>query len=149
MTIFHFQPLTVIFFFPSYSSHLVESLTLDSSRFSYVGVALSREHAIPWIAHIKKLLWHSCLYLDQVSPEFAPDSRSLLLHLRTLVAFTSTTSWALLKAPNMERLIPGMNQLCANVMGHLFSKGFYKTLQVQYFFSIVLYFSAVICMFYR
>jgi ubiquitin-protein ligase E3 B len=71
------------------------------------------------------------MYLEHLTPEFAADSRSMLLHLRTLVSFTSTSSWALLKTPTMERLVPGMNQLCANVMGHLFSKGFYKVLQVS------------------
>ncbi|KAF4523556.1 hypothetical protein B566_EDAN012004 [Ephemera danica] len=70
--------------FEKLCSLLVESLTLDSVRYSYVGVALSREHAIPWIAHIKKLLWRSCLYLDQLSPDIGPDARSLLLHLRVL-----------------------------------------------------------------
>jgi len=114
-------------------SILVDRLGEEKSQLSYIGVALNREHSIYWIAHIKKLLWICCLYLDNLSPELAADSRSMLLFLRTLVAFTSTSNWVLLKAPAMEKLKLGMNKLCANIIGDLVTKGFLNTLKVTYF----------------
>jgi ubiquitin-protein ligase E3 B len=104
----------------------------EKSHLSYIGVALNREHSIYWIAHIKKLLWICCLYLNSLSPELAADSRCMLLYLRTLVSFTSTTNWALLKVPAMEKLKAGMNKLCANIMGDLVTRGFLTTMKVNY-----------------
>ncbi|XP_065343486.1 ubiquitin-protein ligase E3B [Cloeon dipterum] len=110
-------------------SLLVDSLQEEKAHLSYIGVALNREHSIYWIAHIKKLLWICCQYLEDVSPELSADARSLLMYLRTLIAFTSTSTWAMLKTPAMEKLKPGMNKLCANIIGDLVTKGFLATLK--------------------
>ncbi|PNF41016.1 hypothetical protein B7P43_G08820 [Cryptotermes secundus] len=109
--------------------YLVSSLESSSIKLSYVGVALNKEYAIAWIAHVKDVLWKCCCYLDELRPEFLTDMRVILLYLRTLVTFTSTNTWNLLRAKHMEVLKPGLNQLCANVLGHLFTKGFYLTLK--------------------
>lgn len=109
--------------------YLVSSLESSSIKLSYVGVAFNKEHAIAWIAHVKDILWKCCCYLDELRPEFLTDMRVILLYLRTLVTFTSTNTWNLLRAKHMEVLKPGLNQLCANVLGHLFTKGFYLTLK--------------------
>ncbi|XP_046391174.1 ubiquitin-protein ligase E3B [Ischnura elegans] len=120
--------------------YLIFSLESDSARFSYVGVVLSKEHAKAWIAHIKTLLASGCCeYLSKLRPELSADARSSLLMLHTLVSFTSTASWVLFQTPSsigatatnaaMVALRPGMNQLCANIMGHLFANGFYATLK--------------------
>lgn len=93
-------------------------------------MSLNKEYSLAWISHIKDVLWICCKYLDDLRPEFPMDMCTILLYLHTLVAFTSTNTWALLKAKHMEVLKPGMNQLCANVMGHLFTKGFYLALKV-------------------
>lgn len=108
----------------------MSSLESDSIKLSYIGVALSKEHAIAWISHVKDILWKCCDYLDDLRPEFPADMRTILLYLHTLVTFTSTSTWILLRAKHMEMLKPGLNQLCANIMGHLFTKGFYLTLKV-------------------
>ncbi|XP_059481924.1 ubiquitin-protein ligase E3B [Neocloeon triangulifer] len=108
---------------------LVDSLAEDKAQLSYIGVALNREHSIYWISHIKKLLWMCCQYMEGLSPELAADSRSLLLFLRTLVSFTSITTWAILRSPAMEKLNPGMNKLCANIIGDLVNRGFLTTLK--------------------
>jgi ubiquitin-protein ligase E3 B len=110
--------------------YLVSSLESDSIKLSYIGVALNKEHAIAWIAHMKDILWKCCCYLDELQPEFQADMRTILLYLHTLVAFTSTNTWILLRAKHMEVLKPGLNQLCANMMGHLITKGFYVILKV-------------------
>lgn len=110
--------------------YLVSSLESDSIKLSYIGVALNKEHAIAWIAHVKDILWKCCCYLDGLRPEFPADMRAILLYLHTLVAFTATNTWILLRAKHMEVLKTGLNQLCANMMGHLVTKGFYVILKV-------------------
>ena len=110
--------------------YLVSSLESDSIKLSYIGVALNKEHAIAWIAHVKDILWKCCCYLDELRPEFQADMRAILLYLHTLVAFTATNTWILLRAKHMEVLKTGLNQLCANMMGHLVTNGFYVILKV-------------------
>ena len=110
--------------------YLVATLDSDSPKFSYVGVALNKENVIRWISHMNDILWKCCEYLDDLKPEFASDMKSIVLYLHILVSFTSTNTWAVLKHKNMEVLRSGMNQLCANLMGQLFHKGFYLTLKV-------------------
>nr|CAH7724445.1 unnamed protein product [Callosobruchus chinensis] len=109
--------------------YLIISLESDSPKYSYVGVALSKEHVIRWISHMNDILWKCCEYLIDLKPEFANDMKSIVLYLHMLVSFTSTNTWTVLKNKNMEMLKPGMNQLCANLMGQLFHKGFYPILK--------------------
>ncbi|PSN54423.1 Ubiquitin-protein ligase E3B [Blattella germanica] len=109
--------------------YLVASLESDSIKLSYIGVGLNKEYALSWIPHMKDILWKCCCYLDGLRPEFPSDMRTILLYLHTLVAFTSTNTWIILRAKHMEVLKPGLNQLCANIMGHLFTKGFYHHLK--------------------
>nr|CAD7402699.1 unnamed protein product [Timema cristinae] len=109
--------------------YLVGTLESDSIKVSYIGVALNKEHALTWISHMKDILWKCCEYLNDLRPESAAEMRVVLLYLHTLVAFTSTNTWTVLKTKHMELLKPGLNQLCANIMGYLFTKGFYLTLK--------------------
>ncbi|CAG9759771.1 unnamed protein product [Ceutorhynchus assimilis] len=109
--------------------YLVASLDCDSPKFSYVGVALNKEHVIKWISHMNNLLWKCCEYLDELKTELATNMKLIVLYLHMLVSFTSTNTWMVLKNKNMEVLRSGMNQLCANLMGQLFHKGFYLVLK--------------------
>jgi ubiquitin-protein ligase E3 B len=109
--------------------YLVNTLEYESPKFSYVGVALSKEHVIRWISHMNDILWKCCEYLNDLKPEFAGDMKLIVLYLHVLVSFTSTSNWIVLKNKNMEVLKSGMNQLCANLMGQLFHKGFYLVLK--------------------
>ncbi|KAF2900658.1 hypothetical protein ILUMI_05537 [Ignelater luminosus] len=109
--------------------YLIASLESDSPKISYVGVALNKEHVMQWISHINDVLWKCCDYLEELKPEYASDMKNVLLYLHILVSFTSTTTWVVLKNKNMEILKSGMNQLCANIMGQLFHKGFYLVLK--------------------
>lgn len=111
--------------------YLIASLESDSPKMSYVGVALNKEHVMQWISHINDVLWKCCDYLEELKPEYASDMKNVLLYLHILVSFTSTTTWVVLKNKNMEILKSGMNQLCANIMGQLFHKGFYLVLKVM------------------
>ena len=101
------------------SRYLISSLECESARFSYVGIALNKEHALQWIAHMKVVLTRCLTYLKTFKLERAADNRSIMLLLHTLVAFTSTSTWAVVRTKLVEPLRPGLNQLCANIMGHL------------------------------
>lgn len=94
-------------------------------------MALNKDYVLQWISHMNDILWKCCEYLDDLKPEYASDMKSILLYLHVLVSFTSTNTWAVLKHKNMEVLKSGTNQLCANLMGKLFHRGFYLTLKVQ------------------
>ncbi|PZC84657.1 hypothetical protein B5X24_HaOG204205 [Helicoverpa armigera] len=115
--------------FEKLCKYIVNSLHSESVKTSYVGVFLNKEYSLRWIAHIKDLLYKCCLYLEELKPESPIDMQSILIHLHTLVAFTANNTWALTRLKNFEKLRGGMTQLCANVMGSLFHKGYYLTLK--------------------
>lgn len=108
----------------------MQSLDSDSPKVSYVGVALNKDHYISWISQMKKVLNHCLASLDDLRPERPADHKSILLRLHTLVSFTSAGTWAIQKMKGMDQLKTGMNQLCANIMGHLVSNGFYPIMKV-------------------
>lgn len=87
--------------------------------------------SLRWIAHIKDLLYKCTQYLEELKLESPLDMQSILTHLHTLLAFTATNTWALTRLKNFEKLRGGMNQLCANIMGSLFHRGYYLTLKVS------------------
>lgn len=115
--------------FKNICMQLVASMEVDSTKHCYVTVTLNKQHAVQSIWQIKVLLWQCCCYLKQLKPESPNDTKSIMLHLRTLVTFTSTNTWKILTSKSNESLKPVMNQLCANIMGHLVSLGLYVALQ--------------------
>lgn len=116
--------------FSNLCRYLTLTLESESPKINYVGVSLNKDYAVTWICHMKEILWKCCEYLEDLQPEFKCDIKIILLFLHTLVSFTSTSTWCLLKSKNMEMLKSGMNQLCANILGYLFHRGFYLILQV-------------------
>ncbi|CAH0406320.1 unnamed protein product [Chilo suppressalis] len=115
--------------FEKLCKYIVQSLHSESVKLSYVGVFLNKEYSLRWISHIKDLLYKCCLYLEVLKLESPIDMQSILVHLHTLVALTATNTWALTRLKNFEKLRGGMMQLCANIMGSLFHKGYYLTLK--------------------
>ncbi|XP_066590975.1 ubiquitin-protein ligase E3B [Prorops nasuta] len=110
--------------------YLVSTLSSESLKTSYVGIALNKDHYISWISQMKIVLLHCLTGLENLKPERISDHKSILLRLHTLVSFTSPGTWAIQRVKGMEKLKAGMNQLCANVMGHLVNNGFYPIMQV-------------------
>ncbi|XP_048479517.1 ubiquitin-protein ligase E3B isoform X3 [Plutella xylostella] len=115
--------------FEKLCKYIVQSLLCESVKMSYVGVFLNKEYSLRWIAHVKSLLYKCCLYLEDLKPESPLDMQSILTHLHTLVALTATNTWALTRQKNFEKLRGGVTQLCANIMGSLFHRGYYLTLK--------------------
>uniref|UniRef100_A0A8D9F2A3 HECT-type E3 ubiquitin transferase n=1 Tax=Cacopsylla melanoneura TaxID=428564 RepID=A0A8D9F2A3_9HEMI len=106
--------------------YINSSLDSKSSSHSYIGVFFVKEYTQSWIGHIKTLLWTCCLYLSDIKVDYS-DMKQVLVLLHTLVSFTSTNTWALLKTNNT--MLISLDQLCNNFMGHLYSKGFYSVLK--------------------
>nr|XP_026489897.1 ubiquitin-protein ligase E3B [Vanessa tameamea] len=115
--------------FEKLCKYIVQSLHSESVKISYVGVFLNKEYSLRWISHIKDLLYKCCQFLEELKPESPIDMQGILIHLHTLLAFTATNTWALTRLKNFEKLRGGMTQLCANVMGSLFHRGYYLTLK--------------------
>ncbi|XP_012282275.1 ubiquitin-protein ligase E3B isoform X2 [Orussus abietinus] len=110
--------------------YLVRTLESESPKLSYVSLALNKDYYILWIAQMKSILHHCLVSLDNLRPERLGDHKSILLRLHTLVSFTSAGTWAIQRVKGMGKLKAGMNQLCANIMGHLVNNGFYPIIQV-------------------
>lgn len=115
--------------------YLIRSVeTSDSAKFSYVGVALNKKHSLDWIRHIKIFLGRCCDCLELLKPESHVDSVSLALQLHTLIVFTSPNTWLLLQRnKQLTPLLPGMNQMCSNILGALVKRGFFATLKTVLF----------------
>lgn len=108
---------------------LIATLDIETPKYSYIGVFLNKELSLEWIRHIKALLYKVCVVLQQLRPEIYRDSLQLATYLHCLVAFTSTSTWALLRSKSLQSLKQGMQQLCCNIMGDLVQKGFFLTLR--------------------
>lgn len=87
---------------------------------------------------MKTLLLYCLTGLENLKPERICDHKSIHLRLHTLVSFTSPGTWVILKVGGMEKLRAGINQLCANIMGHLVNNGFYPIMQVIILLILVL-----------
>jgi len=110
--------------------YILASLGSSSPKSSYVSVALARETAVLWIAHLRRLLALCSCRLDTLRLDAsAATGRELATLLRMLVAFTSTAGWNILKLKAMEPLRPGMSRLCENFLGHLVTCGLYGHLR--------------------
>ncbi|XP_076627960.1 ubiquitin-protein ligase E3B isoform X2 [Colletes latitarsis] len=109
--------------------YLVWTLDSESPETSYVGLVLNKDHYKSWIMQMKTLLLYCLTGLENLKPERVCDHISIHLRLHMLVSFTSSRTWAILKVGGMEKLRVGMNQLCANIMGHLVNNGFYPIMQ--------------------
>lgn len=113
--------------------HLVKSLESTSKNLSYVGLVLTKQFAIQWVAHIKALLIVCCRVLEKLSPEFPADMKALLIYLHTLVSFTGTKTWAILNNSKNEVVVAGMNIICNTIVEHLVARGFMSCLKVSLF----------------
>lgn len=111
--------------------YLVRSLASDSPIFSYIGVALNRDRYNCWILQLKKILCLCLSELKDLHVNVPSDYKSILLRLQTLVSFTSTGTWSIMRIPEMQKLEVGMNRLCANIIGYLINNDFFSIMQVR------------------
>ncbi|XP_067137441.1 ubiquitin-protein ligase E3B isoform X2 [Centruroides vittatus] len=116
--------------FETVCRYVITSMDNNSLQQSYISVALNKEEAVLWIQQIKALLWQCCIYLKHLKPECPQDTKPLMLYLHMLVTFTNANTWKMFKDWQGDALKIAMNQLCANIMSYLVTKGMYANLQI-------------------
>ncbi|XP_023230770.1 ubiquitin-protein ligase E3B-like [Centruroides sculpturatus] len=116
--------------FETVCRYVITSMDNNSLQQSYISVALNKEEAVLWIQQIKALLWQCCIYLKHLKPECPQDTKPLMLYLHMLVTFTNANTWKVFKDWQGDALKIAMNQLCANIMSYLVTKGMYANLQI-------------------
>ncbi|KAH8301101.1 hypothetical protein KR018_001796 [Drosophila ironensis] len=107
-----------------------KAMEAENTKLSYAALCLHKERGLPWIAHVKLLLGNCLHLLPELKPENHADSLSLALFLHTLVVFTAPKSWAILRNPQFEKLLPAMQKVCCNIQGHLVQHDFYRTMRL-------------------
>lgn len=109
--------------------YIVKSLDSDNPKLSYIGVFLIKAHSVAWIHHIKQLASAVCkslVNLSTDSPSYHKRSAFLVL---TLISFTSTSTWRIVRNKAMLNLAPHMTQICHTVSGHLVQDGLLPNLR--------------------
>ncbi|KAI0213900.1 Ubiquitin-protein ligase E3B [Lamellibrachia satsuma] len=110
--------------------YILLSMNADNIKYSYVSLALSKDHVLAWIQQLKSVLLHCCSYFKILKPELPRDMKMITTCLHMLIMFTSAAKWKIVRGKAGELLRPGLNQLCNNVMGYLNTQGFYPALQI-------------------
>jgi len=106
-------------------------LECDAIKRSYISVALTSEHAVNWISHVKEILSICLTYLTKLQPKSLDDSSFLHTLLHMIVSFTSTSRWCAIHSNNsLQGLKPGLERLTENLIAHLLNKNVFNTMQV-------------------
>jgi hypothetical protein len=117
-------------------------LESESIKYSYISVALTKEHAVNWINHVKEILSLCLGYLSTLQPKSLEDSCFLHTLLHMIVSFTSTSRWCAINSNNsLQGLKPGLERLTENLVAHLLNNDVFNTMQV---FSKIILLSAMI-----
>ncbi|KAF2369027.1 HECT domain [Trinorchestia longiramus] len=109
----------------NYCRYLVASLRSPSFQQRCIACALSKDHTLAWIQHMKQVLELACSSLERLSGELSNESRMLSVLLHLLLDFTATLTWPSLPPP----LLPPLNKLTHNFLQHLVSTRLYSTLR--------------------
>ncbi|KAF0751608.1 ubiquitin-protein ligase E3B, partial [Aphis craccivora] len=106
------------------------SLECDTIKRSYISVALTSEHAVNWINHVKEILSICLSYLTKLQPKSLDDSSFLHTLLHMIVSFTSTSRWCAIHSnSSLQGLKPGLERLTENLIAHLLNKNVFNTMQ--------------------
>lgn len=98
-------------------------------RLGYVSVVLSHDLVLLWLHQLKHLLLICCKLLRKLKPSVSTDAKKISIYLNMLIVFTDCGNWKILSMKGGEALRQSLQQLCANVLGHLNSKGLYPSLK--------------------
>ncbi|XP_050531707.1 ubiquitin-protein ligase E3B isoform X2 [Daktulosphaira vitifoliae] len=116
--------------FEKFCKYIIRSLESESLKFSYVSVALTKEHAVSWIKHVKEILSVCLIYLSNFQTKTLGDSSFLHTLLHMIVSFTSTSMWiALTSNKTLQGLKHGLERLTENLVAHLLAKNVFNTMQ--------------------
>ncbi|CAG2185420.1 UBE3B [Mytilus edulis] len=78
--------------------YLLCSMDSDDIKVCYIAVALKKEFVLSWIQQVKDINWKCCCYLRELKPENHVDFSVMMLLLRVLIVFTSTSTWKIVKS---------------------------------------------------
>ncbi|XP_060881517.1 ubiquitin-protein ligase E3B [Metopolophium dirhodum] len=110
--------------------YIILSLECDAIKRSYISVALTSEHAVNWISHVKEILSICLTYLTKLQPKSLDDSSFLHTLLHMIVSFTSTSRWCAIHSNiSLQGLKPGLERLTENLIAHLLNKNVFNTMQ--------------------
>jgi len=96
----------------------------------YVSIVLSQDLLLLWLQQLKHLLLICCKLLRKLKPSVSTDAKKISIYLNMLIIFTECGNWKIFSIKGGEALRPSLQQLCANVLGHLNTKGLYPSLKV-------------------
>lgn len=123
--------LSIVLILNIFYRYIILSLESESIKYCYISVALTKEHAVNWISHVKEILSICLNYLTILQPKSLDDSSFLHILLHMIVSFTSTSSWCAIHLNNsLQGLKPGLERLTENLVAHLLSKNVFNTMQV-------------------
>ncbi|CAI6374516.1 unnamed protein product [Macrosiphum euphorbiae] len=110
--------------------YIILSLEFDAIKRSYISVALTSEHAVNWISHVKEILSICLIYLTKLQPKSLEDSSFLHTLLHMVVSFTSISRWSAIHSNiSLQGLKPGLERLTENLIAHLLNKNVFNTMQ--------------------
>ncbi|KAL9980647.1 hypothetical protein ACROYT_G009257 [Oculina patagonica] len=95
----------------------------------YVSVVLSQDLLLLWLQQLKHLLLICCKLLQKLKPSVSTEAKKISIYLNMLIIFTDCGNWKIFSIKGGEALRPSLQQLCANVLGYLNTKGLYPSLK--------------------
>lgn len=95
----------------------------------YVSIVLSQDLVLLWLQQLKHILLICCKLLRNLKPNVSPEAKKISIYLNMLIIFTDCTNWKIFTIKGGEALRPSLQQLCANVLGYLNTKGLYPSLK--------------------
>ncbi|XP_020631796.1 ubiquitin-protein ligase E3B-like isoform X1 [Orbicella faveolata] len=116
--------------FESLSRFILSSMEAQNEpKLWYVSVVLSQDLLLLWLQQLKHLLLICCKLLRKLKPTVSTEAKKISIYLNMLIIFTDCGNWKIFSMKGGEALRPSLQQLCANVLGHLNTKGFYPSLK--------------------
>lgn len=98
-------------------------------KLCYVSVVLSQDLLLLWLQQLKHILLICCKLIRQLKPNVSTEAKKISIYLNMLIIFTDCGNWKIFSVKGGEALRPSLQQLCANVLGHLNTKGLYPSLK--------------------
>lgn len=98
-------------------------------KLCYVSVVLSQDLLLLWLQQLRHILLICCKLLRKLKPNVSTEAKKISIYLNMLIIFTDCGNWKIFSIKGGEALRPSLQQLCANVLGHLNTKGLYPSLK--------------------
>lgn len=117
--------------FESFCRLILNSMepTQSDLKLCYISVVLSQDLVLLWLQQLKHILLICCKLLCNLKPNVSIEAKKISVYLNMLIIFTDCSNWKVFSIKGGEALRPSLQQLCANVLGYLNTKGLYPSLK--------------------